>query len=103
MSISNSRVMLNLIPERFYLITDAWGNSKAYKIIKKIEHSDTAHSYFCLVPEDSNYNAACYIWDHGFVDTPQGTKKHLYSFYEIFNSREIPQSVAELCWGKPLK
>jgi len=99
----SAQIMLNLIPERFYLVTDAWGNTKAYKVINKIEHSDTIHSYCCLVPDDSKHNAACYIWDHGFTETLQGIKKCLFASYEIYHSREISQSVAELCWGKPLK
>jgi hypothetical protein len=96
-------IMLNLMPERFYLITDAWGNTKAYKVINKIKHSDVVHSYFCLVPDDSNYNGACYIWDHGYVDTPRGPKKTFYASYEIYSGHEVSQSVAELYWGKPLK
>lgn len=100
---TSAYMMLNLISKSFYLVTDAWGNVKAYKIVHKIEHASNVHSYFCLAPFSDEYNAGCYIWDHGSVDTPHGPKKSSYASYEIYSARKVSQSVAELYWGKPLK
>ena len=95
--------MLNLIPGKFYLMTDAWGKNRAYKVVRKIKHAEYVHSYFCLVPSDDKLNAGCYVWDHGYVETPQGPKKSTQASYEVYSGQQVSQSVAELYWGRPLK